>query len=306
MSKSLDRLTLLDTFTRIAERGSISAAARDLGLSQASASRQLKELETRLNVDLIHRTTHDLSLTTAGEQCLADARALLAGWSSLIDRHNSPDGALEGHLKVVAPVALGQRVLADAIIAFQKTHPHTSINWVLTDDPIRFTEFGCDLWIKVGAVQDESLVVREAGRIERLVVAAPSLIQALPRGTPKALVDLPCVAIDSFEGSKIPLTSHKGRTEILDARAVLTTNNVFAAHRAALDGIGYVVLPRWFVDDELSNGQLLDVLPNWRCPELPLSVAYLPSRHQTRLLKTFIERIQETIGRTRGLLSDKS
>lgn len=306
MSKSLDRLALLDTFARIAERGSISAAARDLGLSQASASRQLKELETRLNVDLIRRTTHELSLTTAGEQCLADARALLASWLSLVDRHNSPDGALEGQLKVVAPVALGQRVLADAVVAFQKSHPKTSINWVLSDDPIRFTELGCDLWIKVGAVQDETLVVRTAGHIERLVVAAPSLAETLQRETPKALSELPCVAVDAFEGRKIPLTNRKGRTEMIEAKAVLTTNNIFAAHRAALNGIGYAVLPRWFVDDELSHGQLLDVLHNWRCPELPLSVAYLPSRHQTRLLKTFISHIQETIGGTPGLFLGRS
>ena len=96
MSKNLDRLTLLSTFARIAERGSISAAARDIGLSQASASRQLQALEEQLGVQLVQRTTHALSLTEAGRDCLADARALIDAWDALQERHAAEAGALAG------------------------------------------------------------------------------------------------------------------------------------------------------------------------------------------------------------------
>ena len=99
-------MTLLATFLRIAERGSISAAARDLGLSQASASRQLADLEQRLGVPLIRRNTHSLALTEQGESCLADARSLLAGWEALTDRVAEDQTQLRGPLRIIAPVAL--------------------------------------------------------------------------------------------------------------------------------------------------------------------------------------------------------
>ncbi len=123
MSKSLDRLALLTTFARIAERGSISAAARDLGFSQASASRQLAELERRLGVQLIQRTTHRLALTQSGADCLSDARGLLDGWEALVERFAGEDSAVRGGLKIVAPIALGQRHLAEAALRFQQAHP---------------------------------------------------------------------------------------------------------------------------------------------------------------------------------------
>ena len=93
MSKSLDRLSLLQTFVRIADAGSISAAARDLGLSQPSVSRQLAELESRFKAQLMRRTTHDLSLTTAGAELLADARRLLDEWEALEEKHLEAEDA---------------------------------------------------------------------------------------------------------------------------------------------------------------------------------------------------------------------
>ena len=127
MMKSLDRLGLLETFVRIAERGSSSAAARDLGLSQASASRQLRELETRLGAVLANRTTHDFALTSAGVALLADARVALSNWEALEERHTGGDD-VRGPLRIVAPIALGQTLLADMAVAFQAEHPAVSIS----------------------------------------------------------------------------------------------------------------------------------------------------------------------------------
>ncbi|MEL7374635.1 MAG: LysR family transcriptional regulator [Pseudomonadota bacterium] len=158
MSKPLDRLTLLETFVRIAEAGSISAAARDLGLSQPSASRQLSELETRLQTQLAHRTTHTLSLTSAGRELLTDARALIRQWLSLEERHISSAADLRGPIKVVAPVALGQTALTQIAASFQQRHPGVQVEWLLDDAPIRFSEIGCDCWIRVGPVPGDKPV----------------------------------------------------------------------------------------------------------------------------------------------------
>lgn len=301
MSKSLDRLTLLNTFVRIAERGGISSAARDLDMSQASASRQLAELENQLGVQLALRTTHNFALTEAGQDCLADARDLLSGWETMVERHAEDDASLSGKLKVVAPVALGQLDLGDAALVFQAAHPDVEIIWELQDDPIRFSEVGCDLWVKIGAVPDETLIVRPLGTVERLIVAAPSLTKERNIQLPSDLADLPCAALAPFEGSAIRLTDADGKAVTVTARVGLSTNNTFSAKKAALKGLGYTIMPRWFVAAELGDGRLLDVLPSWRAAELTINAAYLPARRQTRRLKTLIDHLTEAVADMPGV-----
>ena len=206
MSKPLDRLTLLETFVRIADAGSISAAARDLGLSQPSASRQLAELESRLNTQLIRRTTPSMALPESGHELLADARQLIDGWESLEEKHLSDNSRIAGNLKVVAPVALGQLHLARIAWRFQQEHPGVTISWQLEDAPIRFSEVGCDCWVKIGPIPDETLVVRKLGAVERLLVASPALIDThgKPRN-PRSAERLP-LASDSVGVSSVQLT----------------------------------------------------------------------------------------------------
>ena len=302
MSKPLDRLTLLETFVRIADAGSISAAARDLGLSQPSASRQLAELEARLKTQLIRRTTHSLVLTDAGTDLLADARQMIDGWEALSEKHIDSDGELRGNLKVIAPIALGQLHLAGIAWRFQQAHPAVKITWQLDDEPIRFAEAGCDCWIKVGPVPDDSLVVRSLGTVERLLVAAPSLVDehGLPR-SPKAAEKLPLAELEPFEGGRIPLTNQTKREQTIRPEARLQTNNIFALKEAALMGLGMAVMPRWFVAAELERGELVDILPNWRAPSLDIHVAYLPGRHQTVRLKTFLETLREEVPAISGI-----
>ncbi len=292
MSKSLDRLTLLSNFARIAERGSISAAARDQNLSQASASRQLAALETQLGVQLIHRTTHALALTKAGQDCLQEARILLDGWEVLTEKVG--DTAIGGALKIIAPVALGQKQLARAALSFQQAHPGIRLTWLLDDAPIRFSEIGCDLWIKVGAVPDNTLIVQPLGQVERLIVAAPALMSRKP-ATPNDLNALPCAALAPFEGGKVPLHNACGDQVTITPPVAITTNNIFAAHQAALTGLGFAVMPKWFVADDLATGALIDILSDWRAPSLTVNAAFLPAQRQTQRLRLFRDHIAQAI-----------
>ena len=289
MSKPLDRLALLETFVRIAERGTISAAARDLGMSQGSASRQLKDLEGRLGVQLIRRTTHSLALTEAGQSVLADAREMIAGWEALEEQHAPDAETLRGPLRVVAPVALGQLHLADIAIRFQAANPGVTVNWRLEDETIRFAEVGCDCWIRVGPVPDETLIVRRLGHVERLLVGDPSIANRLEALTPDAAGRLPFVTLTPFEGAKIGLTGPRDKRRDLTVRSVLSTNNIMSLKRAVLSGLGAAVLPKWFVADELEAGSLVDLLPDWRASMLDVNLAYLPARRQPRRLSAFID-----------------
>ena len=305
MSKPLDRLTLLETFVRIADAGSISAAARDLGLSQPSASRQLAELESRLKTQLIRRTTHSLVLTDAGADLLADARQLIDGWEALSEKHLASDRLIRGSLKVVAPVALGQLHLARIAWRFQQDHPGVKVTWQLEDEPIRIAEVGCDCWVKVGPIPDETLVVRSLGTVERLLVASRPFVtkHGMPRG-PTAAERLPLAALEPFEGGRIPLSQGKKRVQTIRPKPRTQTNNIFALKEAVLMGLGFAVMPHWFAASELKSGALIDILPTWRAPALDVHVAYLPGRHQTLRLTTFLNALREQVPKISGILSE--
>ena len=306
MSESLDRLALLQSFTRIVERGSISAAARDLGLSQASVSRHLAELERRLGTQLVHRTTHSLSLTRAGEDCLARSRDLLSGWDALVEQYGDDVQSLRGPLKVVAPVALGQRHLTDTVLAMLRDHAGLSITWLLRDDTIRFAEIGCDLWIRVGPVPDESLVVRPLGRVERLVVVTPGLASRRRLRMPGDLADLPCAALTPFDAGRIPLSTTKGDRTTVAATVAFATDTIGAALAAALQGVGSAGLPRWLVAEELQAGRLVDLLPGWRAPSLTINAAYRPARPQPRRLALLIDRMADAVAGIPGILPSET
>ncbi len=301
MSKPLDRLTLLSTFVRIADTGSISAAARDLNLSQPTASRQLAELESRLKTQLVRRTTHSLSLTTAGTALLGDARALLDGWEALQERHLADEGVLSGALKVVAPIGLGQRLLAHIAWRFLRDHPHVTLDWILDDDPIRFAEVGCDCWIRVGPVPDDTLIVRTLAIVERLLVAAPAAIGTqVTRPRDAERMDL--IALTPFEGTRIELrATDDGRRVSIAPALRMSTNNIVALKEATLAGLGMAVMPRWFVDAELEDGSLVDLLPAWRAPTLRIQVAYLPGRHQPRRLRAFLDALGAAVPEISGV-----
>ncbi len=295
MSKPLDRITLLETFVRIAEAGSISAAARDLGLSQPSASRQLAELEARFKTQLVRRSTHSLALTEAGVELLGDARELLDGWESLSEKHLSAETEVQGKLKVVAPVALGQVHIARIAGEFQMQHPRVNLTLQLEDQPIRFAEVGCDCWIKVGAVPDDTLVVRRVATVERLVVASDSFVaeHGMPK-SPKGLEQRPLVALDPFEGDKLLLSRGK-RSARVNPALRMRTNNIFALKASILMGVGTGILPRWFIADELASGELIDLLPGWKAPSLDVHVAYRQSRHQPLRLRALLEVLNEAL-----------
>ena len=302
MSKSLDRLSLLQTFVRIADAGNISAAARSMGLSQPSVSRQLAELETRFKAQLMRRTTHALSLTEAGAELLADARQILDEWEALEEKYLDDENTLRGKLKIVVPIALGQLYLLDAVLQFQQQHPAISVSWQLEDHTIRFAEVGCDCWVKIGPVPDDSLMVEPLGQVERIMVAVPQLLKAHGEfKSPKDLERLPCVALEPFEGGQIPLANFKGKSVTIRPAARMMTNNIFALRKATLAGVGISVMPRWLIEEDLQSQKLVDLLPQWRAPKLTIHVASLPGRYRPRRLQSFLAVLRAAVREIPGI-----
>lgn len=288
MSTRFDRLSLLESFVRIAERGSLSEAARDLGTSQPSISRQLAALEGRLGTVLARRTTHDVTLTPDGLALLEDARRMLGEWEAIEDRHTEA-GALSGVIRVVAPVALGQSLFIEPITRFMKEHAGVSIDWRLRDDAIRFAEEGCDCWLKVGPVPDDTLVVRELAQVERVVVGTPDCVAAHGAG---ALQTLPWLTLGPYEGDRIVLFDPSGRQQAFSVAPKLASDNIFAIYQAVLRGAGVAIMPKWFVAAELDTGTLINVEPNLRAASLPLNLALWAGTKRPARVERFCEALE--------------
>lgn len=289
MSTRFDRLALLETFVRIAERQSLSGAARDLGTSQPSVSRQLAALESRLGVVLVRRTTHDVTLTPDGLALLPDARRMIGEWEAIEDRHSEED-ELKGAIRVIAPVALGQSLFIKAAGKFMMEHPNITIDWRLRDDTIRFAEEGCDCWLKIGRVPDETLVVRELARVERLVVGTPDF---LARHAGIELDSMPWLTLGPFEGNRIELFDLNETPRTLSVTPKMASDNIFAVYEAAMQGIGIAIMPHWFVASDIKRGALTDVAPSLRAARLPVNLALASGTKRPARVEHFCNAIQD-------------
>jgi len=284
--KTADRFEFMRLFVRIAETGSLSAAAQSLGVSQPTASRQLKQLESMLGVQLVRRSTHDLGLTDAGKRFFEDARALLADWEASIDTLRNAREELTGLIRVAVPVALGQTILATIASRFLVRHPGVSIDWRLIDQPGDLVAGGFDLWIRAGPVRQLGLIVRHLWQIERTVVATPEFRTV---NTPKALERLRAVRLSTFVPDEVMMTGPRERKVVLKVKPAFDTDNIYAAIEAVREGVGYGILPYWAIQQDLDSGRLIEICPGWHPPFLMLSVAYPPSRYRPVRISAFVD-----------------
>ncbi|MBX3212452.1 MAG: LysR family transcriptional regulator [Labilithrix sp.] len=288
MTTKSDRLALMETFIRIVEAGSLSAAAAQLGTSQPTISRRLRALEGSLGVPLLLRTTHAIQLTGAGERYVARARELLADWRGFEAALRRDDDVPEGTLRVVAPHAFGQQQLVAPVTEYLRRYPAMTIDWRLHDGPVRLVEDGIDCMIRVGALEGESLVARKIYEVKRIVVAAPTVVGTRSITRPAQLAALPWLAIGTFYRNRLRLESERGAASIrIGPRFV--TDSLFALRNATLAGAGVAVISEWLVRDDLAAGRLVHVLPRWEAPSLPVYIAYPQARFYPAKLRRFVE-----------------
>lgn len=279
-----DRLELLETFIRVADTGALSRAARSQGLSQPSVSRRIKSLEDMTGAKLIHRTTHYLELTDEGRRLLPVARELLSKWEAGLS--DLADEEPKGVLRIAAPVGLGQSRLIDEAAIYLKQYPKVQIEWILTDHEVDLIGGDADVWIRIGSVADDRLVVKPLGQVERMLVGSPELARSASDWT-----DLPAVSLSPFYRSELMLFNRRGTEKRHRPRIALTSDNIAAVKRAVIQGVGIALLPDWMVAAELTTGQLVRIAPNLKGKTLNVAIAYPPERGRPPRLRLFIEQL---------------
>ncbi|WP_205746818.1 LysR family transcriptional regulator [Duganella callida] len=300
---SADRIELMQTFVRIVEAGSLSSAAAQLGTTQPTISRRLQTLERMLGVRLLQRSTHAMQLTEDGECCLLHARELLSHWTILTtDARNARDEP-EGTLRVVAPHAFGQRQLIAPLVEFMQRHPRVSVEWMLHDRTPDFVAENIDCAIHVGEVREPSLVAIKLGAIRCIAIAAPSLLQGAPLPAhPDDLLRLPWLAQRTFYRDEVTLThAVSGEKVRLSIKPRLSTDNLYAVRNATTLGLGVSVASAWALHEELADGRLVHLLPEWKGHALPLYLLYPHARHYPARLRSFIDSMRAAMP---AILSD--
>lgn len=277
----LDRLTGMQVFARVAALGSLSGAARALGMSQTMATKHVAALETRLGIKLLHRTTRRLTLTEAGRSYLAAVERILADVEEADASASREAVEVRGTLRLNAPVSFGIRVIAPLLPELSRLHADLTIDLGLNDRYVDLIEEGWDLVIRVGGLQDSTMIARRLASCPMVVCAAPAYLAT--HGVPRSIEDLEHHNCLRYTLSRSVGTEHwafgSDRSAIVSVKGTLKANNGDALVAAAVAGEGIVYQPRFLVARELEQGLLVPLELDHQPIELDGVFALYPSDH---------------------------
>ena len=268
-------------FSLLARCGSFSAAARELDVTTPAISKRLAQMEARLGVQLLNRTTRRASLTPEGETYLAHARRILADIEDMEQLVSSAASAPKGLLRVNATLGFGRNHVAPLISGFIKHYPDVQVQLQLSVNPPALTDDAFDVCIRFGEPPDARVMARRIAPNRRLLCASPAYLAQ--HGTPIAPNDLArhnCIGIrQGDEAYGVWRLSAGKRTETVKVRGNLSTSDGEIAVNWALDGHGILMRAEWDIARYLRSGRLVQVLQNYRTPPADIHAVY-PPRHQ--------------------------
>ncbi len=298
----IDRVELMRTFVRIVETGSLSAAARQLSTTQATVSRRLQSLETLLGARLLLRTTHATRLTDDGERCYQHARRVIDSWLALEDEVGQAEDEPVGVLRVRAPHAFGQEQLLKPLTEFLQRYPQLSVEWMLNDKSVDFLSDNIDCAIRVGAEVDPATVSVQLAEVPRSIVASPALLARFPKvSKPEDLQALPWIAISTFYQRHVELFDGAAQPTRIAITPRLSTDSLYVARNTALTGLGVALVSSWTVKEDIQEGRLIPLLPEWQPTALPVHLVYPWSRYYPARLRRFLEMMNQVMPGIAGM-----
>lgn len=284
----------VQVFSAIVESGSLSAAARRLGLAPMTVSRRLVSLEGELGVRLFHRTTRSVSLTAEGETFLPFATTLLEASEGAKVSLKSSAGAVSGVLKVTAPTVFGQAVIMPLIPALLAEHPALRVDLTLSDSIVDIVGLGIDLAVRISTLQDSTLIARPLAPNPRVLCASPMYLER--HGIPATMDALSSHRLIALHGMPVWPFMRDGEAISIRAEGVFSANSVEAVRTASRQGLGMAMLTYWDIRDDLAAGSLCLVELEDVAPEQLFITAILPTRqHVPHRVGVFLQRLKEVL-----------
>lgn len=286
----MDKIACLRAFVSVVEVGGFSAAARRLEVSKAQISKQVGQLEAELGVRLLHRTTRRVSATSTGQAYFEQCRSLLAELDELDAAVQSSNAHPRGELRVTAPMTFAELHLMPVVAAYSRYYPEVCLTLELTDHFVNLVEERIDVAIRIGTLSESSLVARRLGSMSMLLCAAPAYLAT--HATPRNVAELArhrCVLDNNYPGGRRWSLGRGDHVASVEIKPCIVVNSARAARTLLLAGRGIGYLPSFAVADDLAQGRLQRVLPDYESEVVGIYALYPHRKHLSTKLRLFLD-----------------
>lgn len=273
---------LLKVFSKVAELGSFTKAAKVLNQPKSRVSRAIARLENELDVQLIRRTTRKTSLTSSGEELYQNISPLLSGISNELIKVSNQQQEMSGEIRITASQDIGQTIVAKIISTYKEKYPHVHIHALITNEYLDLTKENIDIAFRAGKLVDSSLIQKKIIGASFVVVCTRKYLENY--GTPSCLEDLHNHKFLSFKGIEREFFP-KG----LKLNPSITTDSIPMLLNMALNNDGITILPDFFCKEQIDDKKLVRLFPKWKSRTGNIQILYPPSKSISKRVKAFVE-----------------
>ncbi|TWT02841.1 LysR family transcriptional regulator [Reyranella sp. CPCC 100927] len=283
------------TFLQVMESGGITAAATRLNVSKSVISKRIADLEAALGVELFQRSTRHLRPSESGEAFHESIRPLVQQINDAVERIGSRPQALQGRLRITAPMTFGTMYLGSVIFEFAKRHPDLELALDYDDRMVDLVRGGYDVGVRIGILKESSLVARKLCTVHRAICCSPAY--ARDRGLPATVAELAahdCIDYANVNaGTLWQFAARKpgGKPLSVALRSRIAANNGEAMRDAAIAGLGLALMPMFLAAAPLRDGRLIRVLPDETPPPYAIHAVYPPTRHVSAKVRAFVDHL---------------
>lgn len=286
----MDTVAGMKTLIAVVDAGSFTGAAERLGMSTALASKYVGQLEKRLGVRLLHRTTRSLNLTEIGQVYVERCRNLLNDFDELEAAVQDRQSAPRGGLIITAPTTFGEMYLTPALARFMAGYPEITVELRLTDRFVGLAEEGVDLAIRIAELEDSSLIARHLAPARVVACAAPAYLERFGEpARPEDLTDHNCIVDTNFRISGGWPFLIDGKRITISVSGRFSVNSAQAARAMVVAGAGIGLVPTYAIGEDIKNGRIVPLLMSHEALDLSVYAVYLPNRHLTAKVRAFID-----------------
>jgi len=301
----MDRINAMQAFARVVETGSFTKAADTLGMSKTSVTQLVQQLEARLRVRLLNRTTRKVNVTADGAAYYERVVRLLADIDDAETSLSSASAAPRGRLRVDVPSPLARLLLIPALPGFYARYPDIQLTLGASDRIVDIIEENVDCVERGGEITDQSLVARHVADLKLGVYATPGYLQEVGRPVhPRQLEEGRQRTVSYLwfrTGKALPLVMQRGEERVeVQGRSLLTVDDGNAYLAAGLAGLGALWLPHYMARPHLASGELVALFEDWQMAPMPLYLAFPPNRHVSAKLRVFINWVVELMAEHAG------
>ncbi|MFK5984898.1 MAG: LysR family transcriptional regulator [Pseudomonadota bacterium] len=294
----MDRFEEMRTFVTVVKQGSLSAAANKLDIANSAISRRLVDLEQRLGVQLLNRTTRRINITESGQQFYRYCQRILADLKEAEQLVSSEQAQLQGTIRLAAPLSFGIKHLAPVLDDFLKLHKSLNLEIDLNDRLLNLMDEEVDLAIRIGQLDDSSYKARRLAPVKRVICASPDYLEK--NGTPKKIEDLKKHISLNYsnisESESWQFFAADGVKQSIQVPHRIRANNGDFLLKGAIDGLGIIATPSFISYEAIKQGKLIAILKDYKLPQIAIYAIYPEQRHLPKRVRLLIDYLVEKFG----------